>query len=147
MMIEVLDDKDQENQTRQFKIFKIGSKSKMIGRIVSYGYFHNIPGSLTDKGCYVVKRTDGCQYFGKALDLMSLPSFECITLSKLKMIKPIQTNHNETFERLLKKEARTGWSLLSPQFRDSVHGYEKPKVFKRPRLRMMEQNWNQILVQ
>ncbi|KAD6795654.1 hypothetical protein E3N88_06550 [Mikania micrantha] len=115
----------------------------MIGRIVSYGYFHNIPGSLADKGCYVVKMIDGCQYFGKALDLMSLPSFECMTLSRLKMIKPIQTKHNETFEKLLKKEARTGWSLLSPQVRDRIHGYAKPTLFKRPRLRMMEQNWNQ----
>ncbi|KAD4981972.1 hypothetical protein E3N88_18643 [Mikania micrantha] len=114
----------------------------MIGRFVSYGYFHNIPGSLADKGCYVVKRIDGCQYFGKALDLMSLPSFECMELSRLKMIKPIQTKHNETFEKLLKKEARSGWSLLSPQTKDKIHGYPKLKVFKRPRLRMIEQNWN-----
>ncbi|KAD4981969.1 hypothetical protein E3N88_18640 [Mikania micrantha] len=78
----------------------------MIGRIVSYGYFHNILGSLVDKGCYVTK-------------------------------------HNETFEKLLKKEARSGWSLLSPQVRDKVHDYAKPNVFKRPMLRIMEQNCNQ----
>ncbi|KAD4180423.1 hypothetical protein E3N88_29014 [Mikania micrantha] len=117
IMFEVLD-KDQENQTRQSKKFKIGSKSKIIGRIVSYGYCHNIPGSLSDKGCYVVKRTNGCQYFGKASDLMSLPSFECMSLARMKMIKPILTRHNEVFERLPKKEARTGWSLFTPQFID-----------------------------
>ncbi|KAD7116681.1 hypothetical protein E3N88_03949 [Mikania micrantha] len=141
-MIELIDDKVQDNQAKQFKLFKIGSKSKMIGRIVSYGYFHNIPGSLTDKGCYVVKRIDGRHYFGKALNLMTLPSFECMELSRLKMIKPIQTKHNEIFEKLLKKEARSRWSLLSPQAKDKIHGYPKPIVFKRPRLRKVEQNSN-----
>ncbi|KAD4180452.1 hypothetical protein E3N88_29043 [Mikania micrantha] len=142
IMTEVFEDKDPENLTKQSKKFKIGSKSKMIGRIISYGYFHNISGSLMDKGCYVVKRIDGCQYFGKATDLMSLPAFECKDLSRLRMIKPIQTRHNEIFENLLKKEARFGWSLLSPQFRERFKDYVKPNVFKRPRLRKMEQDWN-----
>ncbi|KAD4585787.1 hypothetical protein E3N88_23388 [Mikania micrantha] len=109
IMREVYEDKDPDNLTKQSTKFKIGSKSKMIGRIISYGYFYYIPGSLSDKGCYVVKRVDGCQYFGKATDLMSLPAFECKNLSRLRMIKPIQTRHNEIFENLLKKEALFGW--------------------------------------
>ncbi|KAD3640513.1 hypothetical protein E3N88_29736 [Mikania micrantha] len=142
IMREVYEDKDPDNLTKQSTKFKIGSKSKMIGRIISYGYFHYIPGSLSDKGCYVVKRVDGCQYFGKATDLMSLPAFECKNLSRLRMIKPIQTQHNEIFENLLKKEAMFGWSLLSPQFRERFKDYLKPNVFKRPRLRKIEQDWN-----
>ncbi|KAD6118823.1 hypothetical protein E3N88_10094 [Mikania micrantha] len=122
-MVEVFDEKVQEGQSRQFSRFKIGSKYKMRGRIVSYGYFHNIPGILMNRGCYVVKRIDGCQYFGKAFDIMSLPSFECMQLSRLRMIKPIQTEHNERFEKLLKKKTKTGWNWLVPQFSVLKHNF------------------------
>ena len=92
-----------------------------------------------------MKRTDGCQYFGKAYDLMSLPSFECMQLSRLRMIKPTQTEHNERFEKLLKKEDKIGWNWLVPQFSVLKHNsyvYPKPKLYSRPGSRNIEQNWN-----